>query len=753
MKRRRTKIIVTLGPATSSEHDILTIRDKGVDFVRINMSHSTIPDLKRYVGLAQDAGIPFILDTEGSQVRTGDLETDVICFQENDEILIRSQPILGNRHEISLKPGSILEQLQPGDLIHIDFDTLILRVMDVSAASRGMVTTRAITGGFIGRNKAVVLDPVMRRPVQLPTLSPKDLQSIEVGLAMGVEHIACSFIRSGGAVDEVRRLTRNKMTIISKIECRDALLDVDQIIEKSDFLLIDRGDLSKEIPIERIPCTQKVIIDRARQRKKGVFVATNLLETMIEKRKPTRAEVHDVIDTVVDGAAGLTLAAETAIGKYPMECINTLNKLIVHAEECMANVKCAEGVHSVFIQSLASTNYLVSYETTAALISPHGGKLVNRVAEKLPDRAYLDGLPTIVLDQDQQMEVEQLAFGTYSPLEGFMGQEDFRSVLADMRLANGTAWPLPIVLDVPHGVAARLSVGTPISLTDQLGTHLALLHLSEKYTFDKEDVALQLYGTHSLEHPGVRRVMAMNPVLLAGAIDLLAVRHSDTRAYELTPAQVRRLFEERGWSTILGFHTRNVIHRAHEHMQLEALESERCDGLLVQPIVGSRKPGDYHPRYVIKSYERMLDSVYPRNKVIFAVFATFSRYAGPREALFTALCRQNFGCSHFIVGRDHTGTGAYHDPNAAHEIFDRFPELPIKVVRFDEVYYSETLKRYVDGKNGSAGGGDGKRSISGTQARQMLEQGLRPPDWFMRPQISSMILNAINDGEQVFVTG
>ncbi|MGH9147925.1 MAG: pyruvate kinase, partial [Vicinamibacterales bacterium] len=186
-------------------------------------------------------------------------------------------------------------------------------------------------------------------------------------------------------------------------------------------------------------------------------------------------------------------------------------------------------------------------------------------------------------------------------------------------------------------------------------------------------------------------------------------------------------------------------------IQLAALESERCDGLLVQPIVGSRKPGDYHPRYVIKSYERMLDSVYPKNKVIFSVFATFSRYAGPREALFTALCRQNFGCSHFIVGRDHTGTGAYNNPNAAHEIFDRFPELPIKVVRFDEVYYSETLRRYVDGKAGADARDAGKRSISGSQARQMLERGLTPPDWFMRPQISSMLINAINEGEQVFV--
>ncbi|HEY7443905.1 MAG TPA: sulfate adenylyltransferase [Vicinamibacterales bacterium] len=751
MKSRRTKIIVTLGPATSTEQDILTIRDKGVDFVRINMSHSSIPDLKRYIGLAQDVGIPFILDTEGSQVRTGELETEVICFQENDEILIRSRAIVGDRREISLKPGSILEQLQPGDLIHIDFDTLILRVMDVSTVSQGFIKTRAITGGFIGRNKAVVLDLAMRRPVQLPPLSEKDLQSIELGLAMGVEHIACSFMRSGSAVDEVRRLTKNRMTIISKIECRDALQDIDQIIEKSDVLLIDRGDLSKEIPIERIPCTQKIIIDRARQRNKGVFVATNLLETMIEKRKPTRAEVHDVINTVVDGAAGLTLAAETAIGKFPMECINTLSKLIVHAEECMTEVRCAEGVHSVFIQSLAATNYLVDYETTAALISPHGGRLVSRVMEKMPDEASLRALPQVELDRDQQMEVEQLAFGTYSPLEGFMGQADLHSVLAYMRLANGAVWPLPILLDVPQNVADRLPVGGAISLTDQTGAPLALLHLSEKYPLDKEKLALALYGTQSSEHPGVKRVMGMNPMLLAGPIDLIAPRRSETRAYELTPAQVRRLFEERGWSTVLGFHTRNVIHRAHEHMQLEALESERCDGLLVQPIVGSRKPGDYHPRFVIKSYERMLDSVYPRNKVIFSVFATFSRYAGPREALFTALCRQNFGCSHFIVGRDHTGTGAYQNPNAAHEIFDQFPELPIKVVRYDEVYYSETLRRYVNGRGGSDSRDEGKRSISGTQARQMIERGLTPPDWFMRPQISSMLINAINEGEEVFV--
>ena len=539
------------------------------------------------------------------------------------------------------------------------------------------------------------------------------------------------------------------MKIISKIECVEALENIDEIIQKSDAILIDRGDLGKEIPIEKIPLTQKIIIDKARRYNTGVFVATNLLETMVEKRNPTRAEVQDVVNTIVDGAAGLALAAETAIGKYRMQCINVLNRLIQHAE-LVVNESKPGSLENGFIRDLESSHYLLE-NISSSLISPHGGKLVNRVLANPPKKSDLDALPKIRLDRNKQIEVEQIAVGTYSPLEGFMGQADFLSVLTHMRLADGIAWPLPVVLDVSEEVADGLSIGEVVGLTDGQDEVMALFHLNEKYPFDKEVAVKKIYGTDSRNHPGVRMVCEMQPVLLAGQIDLIKGRRSETRAYELTPKQLRRLFEDRSWTKVIGFHTRNVPHMGHEYMQLKSMEDENCDGILVHPVVGKKKHGDYKPEYIINSYEKMIECFYPKEKVVIAAFSTFSRYAGPREAVFTALCRKNFGCSHFIVGRGHAGVDNYYDPYASQKIFDNFPDLGIKIVKFNEIFYSHKLNKYVqeNGKFSYEKSGE-LRLISGSQARTMFIKGERPPVWFMRPEISNIILDAIKNGEHVF---
>ena len=749
MTKRLTQVIVTLGPSTRTEDDLRKIKAKGVDFVRVNMSHSSLEELKYFIDLSKTVGIPFIVDTEGSQVRTGHVGGESYYFKENDIVKIYAEAPPGNGKHLSLRPGHVLEQLGVGDLIHVGFDTLILRITDISPVSQGYVLGKVITGGVVGSNKAVVIDPVFEKRFQLPTLSPKDYQSIELGLSAGVEHIAVSFVRSGASIDEVRGVTQNKMKIISKVECVDALEHINEIIQKSDFILIDRGDLSKEIPIEKIPFTQKAIIYKARRYHTGVFVATNLLETMVEQRNPTRAEVHDVINTIVDGAMGLTLAAETAVGKHPMECINMLNRLIQHAE-AVINGSRAATLESAFIRGLEASSYLVD-GISSSLVPPHGGRLVSRVLPDRPDQAYLDSLRKIPLDQNQQMDAEQIAVGTYSPLEGFMGQEDFLSVLTNMRLANGVIWPLPVVLDVSQETADRLSVGEVVGLTDEQGEVMALLRLSEKYRFDRKELQERIYGTTCCDHPGVRMVDQMQPVLLAGQLSLVKGRSSETRPYELTPKQLRRLFEDRGWAKVLGFHTRNVPHRGHEFIQLQAMQDEHCDGLLVQPVIGKKKPGDFKPEYIVKSYEKMIASIYPKGKVVFSVFSTFSRYAGPREALFTALCRKNFGCSHFVVGRDHTGVGNFYPPYAAHQVFDSFPDLGLEIVKVKEVCYSRKRRAFVHvNGNGAAHAEDKVGMLSGSQARAMFLRGETPPSWFMRPEISNLILTAISNGEQVF---
>lgn len=741
------KVIVTLGPATKTEEQLRKIKDKGVDFVRINMSHSSLEDLQHFISLAKKVNIPFVIDTEGSQIRTGELYKNSISFEEGEEIKIYGKEIIGNEKEIRLTPNHIIEKLEKGDIIHVDFDTLILNIIDTSTIHEGYVIAKIIADGTLGRNKAVIIDPASKKTFDLPALSEKDHKSIALGLQEGIGHIAASFMRSGKSVDEVRTATQNTMKIISKIECIDGLENLDEIIEKSDYLLIDRGDLSKEIPIEKIPFTQKIILHRAKKHNVGVFVATNLLETMIERRKPTRAEVHDVINTIIDGATGLALAGETAIGKYPMECINMLQKLIRHTRQVvdMQNIQSKE---EQFVTSLEGKNYLLDMQISSSLIPPHGGKLVNRIGTAV---SLTDSLPRIKLTENQQMDVEQIAIGTYSPLEGFMGKNDVKSVLDKMKLTNGIAWPIPIILDVSEAEAEKVRIGDKVVLFDDKQEGMAILHLEEKFMINKEEYASKLYATLSEEHPGVRMVKAMNPVLLAGKIDLLKRRDSEMKEYELTPKQVRRLFEERNWMKIVGFHTRNVIHRSHEFIQLEAMSKENCDGLFVHPIIGKKKVGDFNAKYIVKAYELMMKQFYPKNSVIFSVFSSYSRYAGPREALFTALCRKNFGCSHFIVGRDHTGVGNFYHPKAAQNIFDRFPELGIIPIRFDAIFYSKEKQEHVHERDENNHSAEDRLDISGTQARKMFEQGELPPAWFMRPEISKMIVDAIKNGEEVFV--
>ncbi len=744
------KIIATLGPATKTEAAVRLLKDRGVDLVRVNMSHSNLTDLRYFIDLAKKVGIPFVLDTEGSQIRTGALTEKMIYVEEGAEIALYADAIIGDSTKLTLTPHTVVSELEAGDILRVDFDTLILRVNDTSTVKQGFIKATAVSAGYVGNNKGVVVDTGTPRNFTLPGLTAKDREAIAIGLAEGVGYIAASFMRSAAYVDEVREVTKGTMKIISKIECVDGLENLDEIIEATDFLLIDRGDLSKEIPLEKIPLTQKIILHRARQKNKGVFVATNLLETMVEKKKPTRAEIHDVVNTIMDGAYGLALSAETAIGKYPVECATMLNRLILHIDKTVA-VKDFVSEEDKLVAKMESDNYLLNIESASTLIEPHGGKLVDRMLKKKPETAWLKTLPKIALDDNAEMDVEQIAIGTFSPLTGFMGEKEVQSVLDTMRLPNGLIWPLPIVLDVNEETAKKLEVGKQAVLQSVQGTALALITVSELYSIDKKEFAEKLYGTLDETHPGVARVMKMNPVLVAGAIDLFERRPSETRAYELTPRQVRRLFDERGWTKVVGFHTRNVIHRSHEFIQLKAMEQELCDGLFVHPVIGKKKPRDFNAPYIIKSYEMMMKDFYPRNKVVFATYATFSRYAGPREALFTALCRQNFGCSHFIVGRDHTGVGKFYAPTASHDIFDQFPDLKIKPVRFEQVFYSAKKNDHVHEAEDTEHAQDEKLHISGTEARKMLEKGQLPPNWFMRPEISEMILKALANGEEVFV--
>ena len=743
------KIIVTLGPSTNNLEKISMIKSREVDFVRINMSHSTIEDLEYFINLAKEVDIPFIIDTEGSQIRTGKLSSNTIYFKENDKIEIHKKEIEGNKNKISIRPCQILEQLMEGDILYIDFDTLVLRISDISTISRGYIQATVISSGELGNNKGVVIDPQIHKIFDIPTLSHKDIESIKIGLKYGITHVAASFMRNGDAVKYVKNISNGKMKVISKIECQDALENLDDIINESDFLLIDRGDLSKEIPIEKIPFTQKIILNRANNQNKGVFIATNLLESMIVSRKPTRAEAHDIINTIVDGAYGLVLAAETAIGKYPIGCINMLNTLIRHTD-LVINADEIRDKEKKFVRHLEAKNYILKEEISSSLIKPHGGELVDRYIGNAIDKDNVNTLVKIQLTNNQLLDVEQIAIGAYSPLEGFMNKLELESVLNTLRLPNEIIWPIPILLDISYNQAESIKVCDTIALLDSSNVFIGTLKVNDIYKFDKKLLIDKLFGTDDPNHSGVELINSMQPICIGGKISIYTKIKKEYAKYNITPKQSRRLFNEKNWTRVVGFHTRNVIHRAHEFIQLSALDNGKCDGLFIHPIVGKKKVGDYNSNLIIKSYEIMQKKYYPDNEIVFGVFSTYSRYAGEREAVFTAICRQNYGCSHFIVGRDHTGIGNH--KNNSDNIFLQFKDLEIKIIKYNTVYYSKKHQSYLEELNENLDiNNNDKMSISGTEARNMLSEHKAPPEWYMRPEISKMIIESIKAKEDVFI--
>ena len=512
MNTNRVKIIVTLGPATKTREHLEMMKARGVDFVRINMSHSTLEDLEYFIALAKEVAIPFVLDTEGSQIRTGELVNDSVQIEEGSAVKVHQKAVRGNARNITLRPAAAVEQLSVGDIIHVDFNSLILRVSDVQTLrSEGYITASAITSGTLGRNKAVVVDSALPSHFRLPVLSDKDYQAIAIGRQAGVSFIAASFMRNEESIIEVRRATEGKMQIISKIECLDALENLDAIIAASDYILIDRGDLSKEISIAKIPLAQKIILSAARKHKKPAFVATNLLESMTEKKQPTRAEAHDVITTILDGAQGLALSAETAVGRYPIACVNMMNRLSKQAA-LLNHTDYYQKADDSVTQDLLKINYLLTDNASSILIAPHGGTLIDQVLRDTPDEKYLQSLPKIILDQERQMDVEQIAIGAFSPIEGFMGKKDFMGVLNNMRLPGGEVWTIPIILDVPPDLASSLEKGGDVALWNEAGP-MAILHLEEKYGFDKNETNQKLYGTTNEEHPGVRWINGLQAIL------------------------------------------------------------------------------------------------------------------------------------------------------------------------------------------------------------------------------------------------
>ena len=378
-------------------------------------------------------------------------------------------------------------------------------------------------------------------------------------------------------------------------------------------------------------------------------------------------------------------------------------------------------------------------------IAPHGGQLINRIAtaaERAEFLAQADTLPRVTLDERATSDLVMIAIGGFSPLKGFMEQADYEKVVEEMYLTNGLPWSIPITLSVSEDVAAPLKEGNWVRLDDQNGKFIGILELTQKYHYVKAHEAVNVYLTDDQKHPGVKVVYDQGPVNLAGPIWLLEREaHPLFPAYQIDPAESRKRFEELGWKTIVGFQTRNPIHRAHEYIQKCAMET--VDGLFLHPLVGATKEDDIPADVRMRCYEIMLDRYYPKERVVLGINPSAMRYAGPREAIFHALIRKNYGCTHFIVGRDHAGVGDYYGTYDAQYIFDKFQpgELGIIPMMFEHAFYCKRTQQMATTKT-SPSGPEERVHLSGTKVRELIRSGQLPPPEFSRPEVAAELIRA-----------
>lgn len=379
-------------------------------------------------------------------------------------------------------------------------------------------------------------------------------------------------------------------------------------------------------------------------------------------------------------------------------------------------------------------------------IAPHGGVLVDRfvpAADRDAALARAKSLPVISINARQISDLELIAIGAVSPLTGFMGKADYESVVHNMRLANGLPWSIPVTLAITDAQASNLGAGSQVALADEGGEIRSILTVKDIYSYDKQVEAEKVYRTTDGAHPGVAAVYEQPDKLVGGDVDVISLpAHDDFPSYYLTPKETRAAFAERGWNSVVGFQTRNPVHRAHEYLQKCALEM--TDGLLLHPLVGATKGDDIPADVRMKCYQVLLENYYPMNRTLLSVNPAAMRYAGPREAIFHALIRKNYGCTHFIVGRDHAGVGNYYGTYDAQLIFNEFEpgEMGIVPLMFEHSFWCNKCEGMASAKTCPHTAED-RVSLSGTKVRDMLRAGEIPPMEFTRPEVATVLIEAM----------
>ncbi|NHJ46438.1 MAG: sulfate adenylyltransferase [Asgard group archaeon] len=379
------------------------------------------------------------------------------------------------------------------------------------------------------------------------------------------------------------------------------------------------------------------------------------------------------------------------------------------------------------------------------MINPHGGKLINRLVTKKKRSKIISEfteMQQLKINNEIIEDVNNISHGVFSPIEGFMGQDDVHSIISTDRLANDIPWTIPITLDVSAETAKNYSEGDLIALVNGKEV-IGIMQLEEKFPFNKKAVAQSVYQTLDVEHPGVAKTLKSEEVLLSGKVEAVNTVIQDFAEHTFYPQETRAMFEKKGWKTVVGFQTRNVPHLGHEYVQKTALTL--VDGLFINPIIGKKKTDDFLDPVILGAYKVLIDNYYRHDKAMMGILRTRMRYAGPKEAIFHSIMRKNFGCTHFIVGRDHAGVGDYYGPFDAHGIFKQFPDLEIEPICFRSFYLCSKCTGVVNDNTCPHDGTEFQKFISGRKIRTMIQKkeldGLAE---YMRPEVAQYLVEQEN---------
>ncbi len=378
------------------------------------------------------------------------------------------------------------------------------------------------------------------------------------------------------------------------------------------------------------------------------------------------------------------------------------------------------------------------------MIQPHGGTLVNKVLPNIEKQRILEEINSfekLQVNQQTLKVIKNICYGVFSPLEGFMTESNFNNVLEHMYLENNIAWPFPIVLDVSEEFAKRLNHDERILLMDYRDSVIAIMNIEDIYDYKKNEFAEKVYGTIDSNHPGVKSVFNLKEKLVGGDIYLVNEPEAVFPDLDLKPIETRVLFKQKKWDHVVAFQTRNPPHIGHEYVQKAGLTY--VDGLFINPVIGKKKVGDFLDEVIIKCYQVLIDEYYPKNRVVLSTFETEMRYAGPKEAIFHAIARKNFGCDFIIIGRDHAGVGDFYGPYDAHEIFNQFPDLGIEPIKFRSFSKCSKCGSVVNDKI-CPHPPEFQNYFAGRDIRAALQEGNEPDPEVMRPEVAKIILQYKN---------